>query len=202
VRRLLIVPAILLIMSAGLIARTSPAQAHALGTTIAASYVNWGCSAGSDTVYDPFLGIFVTVADTDAGPAEYGEYVQDIGGGHYNGRDFTFLYSCPVTLVVAHRGYAHTILGAGTASGVGVVGGDGQFHTTAHISILGSLDGMYFEGFSWNQYMVEDDFGNISQNGQITSVVGSFTGLRGTGVLLEDSSTDSHNLDRFFLGFG
>jgi hypothetical protein len=204
VRRLLIAPAILLIMSAGFIARTSPAHGYATGTSIVASTINWSCSVGlGDFSNFPFN-------DQDAGPFEFGITATS---WHANGRDFTFLYNCPVKATVGYLGASQAIVGAGQAYGVGVISAGGGFHTTAHVSIVGTLDGIWFDSFSWNQYMVETDFNTsdpldwgIAQNGGITSFSGSFTHFRGTGNVLSTSyftgSIDGVNTDYFQLGRG
>jgi hypothetical protein len=196
VRRLLIAPAILLIMSAGFIARTSPAHGYATGTYIVASTINWNCNVGG--------------GDTDAGPFEFGIITDS---WHPNGRDFTFLYNCPVTATVGYLGASQAIVGAGRAYGVGVISAGGGFHTTAHVSIVGTLDGIWFDSYAWNQYMVETDFNTsdpldwgIAQNGGITSFSGGFTHFRGTGNVLSTSyftgSIDGVNTDYFQLGRG
>jgi hypothetical protein len=206
VRRLLIAPAILLMMSAGFIARTSPAHAQPPGTIIATAVVNWHCNVG--------FGDSFPIIDTDAGPFEFGLITDS---WHANGRDFTFLYNCPVTLTAGSHGVfggpdAGTLLGTGRAYGVGTISAGGGFHTTAHVSIVGTLNGIWFDSFSWNQYMVEgavifSGIYGIAQNCQITSFVGSWTGLRGTGLVLSDYqyyffSTDGRNEVEFQLGFG
>jgi hypothetical protein len=189
-------------MSAGFVARTTPAHAIIItspGSVTTVERLNWDCRVG--------LPSGVTLHFY--GPFTYG---WDWAGWHANMRIFTYTYNCNVTLTnggfggAGGLGSANSLIGSGRAYGVGVITDGLAFHTTAHVAIFGTLDNIIQDAWSFNVNIYESDvfdplaFANtppsffyhyglgpaVVQRGQITSGVGTFTGAVGTGYVSPD----------------